>query len=162
MAQYTAQRHFFRRARTLAFYIANDGELDPHLLYHRALALGKDCFLPVLDKRSPKMDFALYRRGDKLIRNKFGIPEPAPRAPRIAADELDLVCLPLVGFDEQGNRLGMGGGFYDRTFAYRRTSVGTGPLLVGLAHQCQQVSALPMQPWDVPLDMIATDAGLYP
>ena len=66
--------------------------------------------------------------------------------------------MPLVGFDEQGTRLGMGGGFYDRSFAFRRQRRHwTGPQLLGLAHGCQKVSQLPTAPWDIPLDGIASD-----
>ena len=154
-------QHVFRNARHIAFYIANDGELDPKPLVRRALALGKHCYLPVLDRHSSAMRFALYRPGDKLQRNRFGIPEPLQRVPRIAGAELDLVCLPLVGFDLRGNRLGMGGGFYDRTFDYRRHYPKAAPALIGLAHQCQQVSALETQSWDVPVDMIVTDAACH-
>jgi 5-formyltetrahydrofolate cyclo-ligase len=154
-------QHVFRNARHIAFYIANDGELDPEPLIRRALALGKHCYLPVLDTRSSAMAFARYRPGDKLWRNRFGIPEPIPRVPRVAGDELDLVCLPLVGFDLQGNRLGMGGGFYDRTFSYRRHYRKAAPVLVGLAHQCQQVSTLGAQSWDVPVDMIITGTACH-
>jgi 5-formyltetrahydrofolate cyclo-ligase len=153
--------HGFRKAKHVALYIANDGELDPHLLAKRAVALGKTCYLPVLDPRRPAMTFARWQPGDKLIRNRFGIPEPLPQAPRLSPEKLDLVCLPLVGFDDQGNRLGMGGGFYDRTFAYRHTYPKSKPLLVGMAHACQQVPSLPVQPWDVPLDMILTDERRY-
>lgn len=155
-----SQQHVFRKSQHIAFYIANDGELDPSLLARRALALGKHCYLPVLSKRTCSMKFARYRPGDKLWRNQFGIPEPLPRVPRIAGRALDLVFLPLVGFDRRGNRLGMGGGFYDRTFAYRRAFPKAAPMLVGLAHQCQQVAKLPAQDWDVPLDMVATDGGI--
>ncbi len=154
-----SHQYVFLNARHIAFYIANDGELDPQPLMRRALALGKHCYLPVLDKRSSAMSFASYRPGDKLRRNRFGIPEPLPRVPRVAGDELDLVCLPLVGFDSRGNRLGMGGGFYDRTFGYRHQYPKAAPVLVGLAHQCQQVSALGTQSWDVPVDMIVTDGA---
>src|SRR5690606_40461575 len=66
--------------------------------------------------------------------------------------------LPLVAFDARGNRLGMGGGFYDRTFARAPRARTLRPRLVGLAHHFQQVASLPAEPWDIPLDAIATDA----
>lgn len=154
-------RHLFRNAKSIAFYIANDGELDPTLLLQRALALGKACYLPVLGKGTPSLSFARYRAGDKLLRNRFNIPEPLPYKEKLAGFQLDMVCVPLVGFDSRGNRLGMGGGFYDRTFAERLRYRKGRPLLLGLAHQCQQVTALPAQPWDVPLDAIATEMDFY-
>ena len=66
--------------------------------------------------------------------------------------DMKLVFMPLVGFDILGGRLGMGGGYYDKTFATRES------LLVGLAHDCQKVDSLPIESWDVPLDAIATDS----
>lgn len=145
----------FRRARRIALYLANNGELDLALVAKRALALGKECYLPVL--RGNSLDFARWRPGDRLLRNRFGIPEPMPRAPRAQCHELDMVCVPLVGFDEQGHRLGMGGGFYDRTFTYRINRRKAKPVLAGIAHECQRVDLVPIQPWDVPLDLVVTD-----
>lgn len=145
----------FRRARRVALYLANDGELNLALVAKRALALGKACYLPVL--RGNSMTFARWRPGDRLLRNRFGIPEPLPRAARVQCHELDMVCVPLVGFDLQGNRLGMGGGFYDRTFAYRVTRPKAKPVLAGIAHECQRLDTVPAQPWDVPLDLVITN-----
>ena len=102
------------------------------------------------------MEFARYRPGEKLHCHRLGMKQPLPKAPRIASDALDMVALPLVGFDQRGNRLGMGGGFYDRAFA----CIARRPLMVGMAHQGQQISAVPTDSWDVPLDWIATDTQL--
>lgn len=154
LADYLQKKPAFRDATHIALYIANDGEIDPSVVARRALALGKRLYLPVLHPHLPHMRFARWRPGDKLIRNRFNIPEPAPKAIQLPANKLDMVCMPLVGFDSSGNRLGMGGGFYDRTFAYRLKQRKAKPLLVGIAHRCQHVPALPAQPWDVPLDMI--------
>lgn len=159
IAHHLMLKRIFRKAQHIALYIANDGEVDPSVLVRRALAQGKRIYLPVLHAHLPRMVFARWRPGDKLLRNRFGIPEPLPKAQRLPANKLDLVCMPMVGFDPKGNRLGMGGGFYDRTFAYRLTQRNAKPLLIGMAHHCQQVPALTTQPWDVPLDMIATDKG---
>jgi 5-formyltetrahydrofolate cyclo-ligase len=73
--------------------------------------------------------------------------------------KLDVVLLPLVAFDRRGNRLGMGGGFYDRTFAPRGRGRVSAPRLIGLAHGFQQVAELVDQPWDVPLRGVLTDSG---
>ena len=84
------------------------------------------------------------------------------RKQQVKAWRLDLVLVPLVGFDPQGNRLGMGGGFYDRTFAYRgRRKHTSRPCLIGLAHECQRVEHLPCAGWDIPLDGVITDCRRY-
>jgi 5-formyltetrahydrofolate cyclo-ligase len=153
---------WFRHSDNLAFYLANDGEIETSLLMHVALDLGKHCYLPRIDRSSrPLMQFARYRRGDRLLRNRFGIAEPLPRATLIAADELDLVLMPLVGFDTCGGRLGMGAGYYDRSFSGKRLRPKTGPRLIGLAHDCQRVDLLPINAWDVPLNGVVTDTATY-
>jgi 5-formyltetrahydrofolate cyclo-ligase len=92
----------------------------------------------------------------RLQRNRFNIPEPR-RARPLAAQQMQVILLPLTGFDAQGNRLGMGGGFYDRSLrAPRRRHP---PLLVGVAHTAQQVDELPTEAWDIPLDKVVTDSG---
>jgi len=153
---------WFRHSDKLAFYLANDGEIDTALLMHVALDLGKQCFLPRIDRSTqPLMQFARYRRGDRLIRNRFGIAEPLPRATLIAPAELDLVLMPLVGFDRHGGRLGMGAGYYDRSFAHKRLRPGAQPTLIGLAHECQRLELLPNNDWDVPLDGVVSDTATY-
>ena len=162
LAQRTLRSHWFRQARNIAFYLANDGEIDPSLLLQTALDAGKNCFLPrIVDPINPHMVFAQFRRGDALQHNRFGIAEPTPQASSIAATELDLVLMPLVGFDLRGNRLGMGGGFYDRTLAYKRQIPDARPCLIGLAHECQRVATLPADKWDIGLDGVITNGAAY-
>lgn len=159
LALIAGRQVWFERARRLAFYLASDGELDPAPLMALAQAAGKHCFLPFLDPvHHDRMHFLPYREGDNLVPNRYGIPEPDVHLTHAApAWTLDVVLLPLVAFDRQGNRLGMGGGFYDRTFARLRRAKGNAPLLVGVAHSFQEVDALPAEPWDVPLNAIATE-----
>lgn len=96
-----------------------------------------------------------------MIVNRFGIPEPDRNAKRLPSRLLSVVLLPLVGFDSDGNRLGMGGGFYDRTFGYAIHSSARRPRLIGVAYECQRsADGLPRRPWDVPLDGVVTEAGL--
>ena len=96
-----------------------------------------------------------------LRQNRYGIGEPAGlRYCAIAPAQLDIVLLPLAGFDKNGGRLGMGGGFYDRCFAFKKRSAQQKPLLIGIAHHCQEVSALPVDNWDIGLDMIITDRAV--
>ena len=93
--------------------------------------------------------------------NKFGIAEPKPDVSAIILPgQLDIIFMPLVAFDDQGQRLGMGGGFYDRTLASLPQGCNK-PLLVGLAHQCQQVDMVPAEPWDVPLPRVLTPYKLW-
>jgi 5-formyltetrahydrofolate cyclo-ligase len=153
-----ARRPEFRRARAIALYRAADGEIDPLPLVRLARRLGKRPYLPVL-RPGGRLGFVAWRSGARLRRNRFGIAEPvgAPLAPQ----RLDLVLLPLVAFDHRGGRLGMGGGFYDRTFAWRiKAGISRRkPLLVGVAHAFQQVACLPREAWDVPLAAVATERG---
>lgn len=155
----------WRKARQIALYLPNDGELDPTPLALAAWHAGKRVYLPVLAPIGHgQLWFRRYAADTRLIRNRFGIPEPAPASPRIRTRQLDLVLTPLVAFDHRGQRLGMGGGFYDRTFSFlAHRLVWQNPRLVGVAHHFQQVEELPAEPWDVPLFAIATDQGLlYP
>ena len=115
--------------------------------------------LPVLQP-GKRLRFAPWRAGDPLLQNCFGIPEPDLQpSSLIDPEELDHVLLPLIGFDASGQRLGTGGGYYDRSFAFRRGQR-RAPRLIGIGYACQQVEALPAADWDVPLDLIATERGL--
>lgn len=152
----------FIRARRIAAYVAIGGEIDPHPIVDHALALGKAVFLPILRGLEP-MAFAPYAASTPLVPNRYRIPEPAVAASQwLAPRQLDLVLTPLVAFDEYGNRLGMGGGYYDRSFAFLRASALPHPYLLGLAYDLQKVERLVREPWDVPLHGIATEARFYP
>jgi 5-formyltetrahydrofolate cyclo-ligase len=154
-----ARNAMFLRAQRIAVYVAADGEIDTSLLRKRAWQLGKRIYLPVLHPLRPRqLVFVEYKVGDRLLRNRFGIPEPKAMRAAIPPWRLDLVLMPLVAFDAAGNRLGMGGGFYDRTFSLARQAMWPRkPKLCGVAHQLQQVPALPARVWDVPLKTVFTD-----
>lgn len=148
----------FRRAAHLAFYLPNDGEISPLIAMKRLTRQGHACYLPCLAGKS--LVFRRYRPGEKLVTNRFGIPEPSHRRGNtLSAKQLNIIFLPLVGFDAAGNRLGMGGGFYDRTLS--QLPPRNRPLLVGLAHELQRVDKLPVQRWDIPLDAVVTDHRIY-
>ncbi len=153
----------FIRADRVAFYLASDGEISPQPLLELALKMGKRCYLPVLHPiRHNRLWFVRYRPGCPMQRNRFGIDEPHDKLnPRVPAWSLDLVLLPLVAFDPQGGRLGMGGGFYDRSFAFKTRQTRRSPTLIGLAHELQKVERLPLASWDIPLAGIASDRRLY-
>lgn len=159
-----AQQPQFRRARHIALYLPNDGEIDPRPLLREAQRRGKRTYLPVLSAwPRTKMVFQRITRHEKLAGNRFRILEPRPQPARQRKIwALDLVLLPLVGFDDRGGRLGMGGGFYDRSLAYlRQRKNWHKPTLLGLAHECQRVDALAMASWDVPLQATVTNKAWY-
>ncbi|MCB4795304.1 5-formyltetrahydrofolate cyclo-ligase [Pseudomonas sp. NP21570] len=159
-----AQHPRFRRARHIALYLPNDGEIDPRLLLQAAQRRGKATYLPVLNPwPRTRMVFQRIEPGEQLRRNRFGILEPVIRTARQRRVwALDLLLMPLVGFDGKGGRLGMGGGFYDRSLAYRAMRKKSHkPTLLGLAHECQRVDRLPLESWDVALQATVTDQGWY-
>lgn len=149
----------YRSADRIAAYAGLEGELDPAPLVKAALGAGKALYLPrVLDARH--MEFVRWETGQPLRENRFGISEPFPDPERtIAPDELDLVLLPLLGFDAQGNRLGFGAGFYDRAFAFRQRTH-TRPVLCGYAYAWQETPMLEAAEWDVALDAVTTEQGV--
>jgi 5-formyltetrahydrofolate cyclo-ligase len=151
----------FARARHIALYLPVGGEIDPGPIAARARARGKRTFLPVLHPLAhDRMLFVAWDERTILRRNRLDIAEPASLRGAVRPWQLDLVLAPLVAFDGRGNRLGAGGGFYDRTFArVRMARWPRRPLLCGLAHAFQQVPALPVRHWDVPLQRVFTDRG---
>ena len=154
----------FRQSRRIGFYLASKGEMDPSPLMKQALQSGKQVYLPVLRQRPEHgLWFAPFRTGDNLIPNRFGIHEPKFQYRRVVMPwALDMVFVPLVAFDQFGNRLGMGGGYYDHTFAYKMLRTHwKGPRLIGLAHEFQGVHSLPIEPWDIPLDAVLTEQQLH-
>lgn len=144
----------FKQINHLAIYLANDGEINPALLKQSKFKL----YLPVIKKKS--LCFVRYRPGQEMRKNRFAIAEPKRLQKLKTAAQLDAIALPLVGFDDQGRRLGMGGGFYDRALANLPRQRQRRPSLLGLAHSCQQVSACPQEPWDIPLDAVITEKGV--
>ena len=146
-----------RRARCIAAYLAHRGEMSCEPIIEWALGRGKTVLLPVVTGQH--MRFAPYRPGDTLVSNRWGILEPDWRPGRwVSARRPGVVLTPLVAFDAAGNRLGQGGGYYDRAFAFRKTSSHwKRPLLIGLAYNFQQVGKLEAKPTDVPLDTAITN-----
>ena len=155
----------FRNAGRIALYLPMDGEVDCLPLLEAAMGDGKQVFLPQLPGRYPRaMNFARLDAGTLLEPGPLGTIQPA-RGTRIAASprHLDLVITPLAAFDPRGNRIGMGAGYYDRTFAFlahRRHWIS--PRLVGVAFECQKFPSVPTDSWDVPLWSIVTEGGSYP
>ncbi|KAB2319739.1 5-formyltetrahydrofolate cyclo-ligase [Betaproteobacteria bacterium SCN1] len=167
LAAHAAMRLILRdgtllRARRIGFYLPHRGEFDLRPLIRRAQTMGRVCCLPILPRRGRIMRFGQLAADRPHLRpNRFGIPEPAGTTV-FRARQLDLLLMPLVGFDTAGHRLGMGGGFYDATLAYmRQRRHWRKPRLIGVAFECQRVTALPHDPWDMPLDAVLTEKRLY-
>ncbi|MDP2030952.1 MAG: 5-formyltetrahydrofolate cyclo-ligase [Thiobacillus sp.] len=157
-----ALRHgLLLRARRIGVYLPHGGEFDAHLLLNQILLMRRECYVPVLPQRGRVLRFARIERDSRMTRNRYGIAEPLDTRP-LRARQLDLLLMPLVGFDHQGFRLGMGGGFYDATLAFMRHRRNwRKPRLVGVAYECQRVESLPHDPWDMPLDAVLTERQLY-
>lgn len=167
LVQQAQQFAELEHAQHIALYLSNDGELDTAPLLRNLQQQGKTLYLPVLHPFTP--GYLLFQRYDAntlMHLNKFGIREPRPDVTAICLPtQLELIFMPLVAFDDQGQRLGMGGGFYDRTLAgclaRPDQTPQQVPLLVGIAHQCQQVHAVPAEPWDVPLALVLTPEKIW-
>lgn len=153
--------YVFKQSHHIAFYLANLGEVDPSWLLHYAQNQGKSLYLPALHPtQKNRLVFIKATSSTKLVKNCFGIPEPCVHShPWCPAWKLDMVITPLVAFDLQGHRLGMGGGFYDRTFAFKKQRRPK-PVLVGLAYEFQQCGHLPHNDRDIQLDWVATPKRL--
>ena len=143
----------------VAGYWAMQGEVPLHLLQMRLPETLVWC-LPCVQPDGTLL-FAPWRPGDPLVANRYGIPEPdLERASLLAPTDLALVVLPLLGYTGDGQRLGMGGGYYDRSFAFRKHAPAP-PWLVGAGYSFQQLDSLQAQPWDVRLDAVATERGIF-
>ncbi len=144
--------------RRIALFLSMAEEIDTGPLMARARARGCRIHLPrVTDYRRNLMRF--FASGTGLVRGQYGILEPVAGLP-IKASQLDVVLMPLVGFDARGNRIGMGKGYYDRALAFRRGRPRLKlPLLVGLAFECQRAEALPVHAHDVSLDRLVTETA---
>ncbi|MCY3940952.1 MAG: 5-formyltetrahydrofolate cyclo-ligase [Gammaproteobacteria bacterium] len=150
-----------QRARCIAAYIAHRGEMPCEPIIDWALGRGVNVLLPVVVGRH--MRFAPYDPGEALAPNRWGILEPEWRPARwVSARRPNVVLQPLVAFDSGGNRLGQGGGYYDRAFAFRNiASRSRRPLLVGLGYDFQQVGQLDAKPTDVPVDAVVTERQIH-
>ncbi|MGN6519355.1 MAG: 5-formyltetrahydrofolate cyclo-ligase [Dokdonella sp.] len=152
----------FMTDRRIGGYWAVEGELPLAALMGGLRARDQLYYLPVLGE-DRGLRFAPWRPGGAIAANRFGIPEPVVAAGELLAPaDLDVVLVPLLGFDRRGHRLGFGGGWYDRSFAFlaSRSDVGK-PVLVGVGYALQEIDAIDAQPWDVRLDYVATERELF-
>lgn len=149
-------------AQHIALYITADGEIDTKPLIEWLWQQGKEVYLPVIHPFSHgHLLFLRYASNTPMVLNQYAIAEPKlDQTQIIPVAQLDLICTPLVAFDANGHRLGMGGGYYDRTLEPWFDSE-LGPKAIGLAHDCQQVDSLPIESWDVPLPKIVTPSQIW-
>ncbi len=149
-----------RAARRIGLYLASDGEIDPATFVKWAWAQQMKCYLPVIPtEKNRVMQFAEYHAQSVMKNNRYGIPEPQSESKdQLQAVQLDVILMPLVAFDRSGNRIGMGGGYYDRMLAFKsQQPYHQAPELIGLAHSFQQLHEISPAAWDIPLDGIATE-----
>ena len=159
LAQSLEQLPEFLVDRHIAGYWAVAGEMPLHAAFANLRAREQSYYLPLIGEAN-LLRFAPWTPGAPLRQNRYGIPEPEA-AETLAPNELDVVLLPLLGFDRYGNRLGMGAGYYDRSFAFLHDAVRPArPVLVGIGYHFQEVAPMTPEAWDVRLDFIATDREL--
>ncbi len=155
----------FNSATDVALYLANDGEIDPGEIVSLCFRRHKRVYAPVIQANRPdaRLTFAPWRTIHPWVRNRYRIPEPnVSLRDHRRPEQLDLIFMPLVAFDAAGQRLGMGGGFYDRTLSARgHRKIFRKPRLIGIAHEFQKVEKIPADAWDVPLDGILTNERFY-
>ena len=155
------QSRLLEAAKHIAIYLPVKGEADPTLLLKISELTNKQFYLPVLSStKQNHLAFAKYDEATVMKLNRFKIPEPDVQQNELLEDltTLDCVITPLVGVDNAGNRIGMGGGFYDRTFAFKKTSK-TKPLLIGFCYDLQLIAPQTPQRWDVPVDAIISQSS---
>jgi 5-formyltetrahydrofolate cyclo-ligase len=138
-------------AVSVALYLAGDGEVDLAPWAHDAWQRGQALALPCIGTDAA-MEFRTYTPSTKLAPNRFDIPQPVDSP---VVEDFECALAPLVAFDDNGTRLGMGGGFYDRYFGEHDIR------LIGVAFACQRSARpLPRDSWDVRLDAIVTEIGI--
>jgi len=153
----------FHRGAHVALYFPMPGEVDVRPCLELAWRRGARAYVPrIASRRKRRMLFTPWTAGGMRRTNAFGIVEPGSAVGARAVVDLDVVVLPLVGFDRRGNRLGMGAGYYDRALRRRldTTRHWRRPRLVGVAFACQELPSIPVSPWDVPLDLVVTEHGV--
>lgn len=149
----------FKNAKNIAYFHSVRGEANPAELANVA-PKHTQFYLPVIaPNKNDGLLFAPINQGTEFKNNQFAIPEPVvDSSEMINARDLDLVIMPLLGFDNSGNRLGMGGGYYDRCFAFKKEKK-LKPILLGFAYDFQKIDPISTESWDIGLDMVATESS---
>jgi 5-formyltetrahydrofolate cyclo-ligase len=151
---------FFKHFQHFACYLAQQHELDTEPLIKALWQAGKQCYLPRIDPQIPQaMHFVPYAINTPLVANRYGILEPSTEVSAVPITRLEVVLVPLLAFNAHGQRLGAGGGYYDKTFASQKISPASPPLLIGYAYACQEIADIPIESWDIGLNGIITENG---
>jgi 5-formyltetrahydrofolate cyclo-ligase len=150
----------FRNSNNIACYVSLDTEVSTWPIIERAWQQKKRVFAPIAEKNFI-LRFRQFDNESELSTNNIGLRQP--NHGRLAhSEELDLVFVPLVAFDSYRNRIGMGGGYYDRAFSFLANNTeNTKPALIGLGFDCQQVEKIRANPWDIPLFRIFTETAEF-
>ena len=153
----------FQEAKSIAMYLANDGEIDPVEVMKWCWKNDRRPYVPIIiPEKGTTLLFAELHEDTKFVENRFGIKEPITSPQMLVeASALDLVLMPLVAFDSHGSRVGMGGGYYDTTFEFISSRSASKPDLIGIAHEIQKVEVINAESWDIPLSQVVTDRGIY-
>lgn len=149
----------FKHSQSIACYFAVENEFDCAPIITAIWDAKKNCYLPILSKTST-LAFGAYESNTILKLNRYHILEPDTSS-YFPLEQLDLVLMPLVGFDLQGHRLGMGGGYYDRTFQFLHDKTSHKPFMLGLAYELQKMEHIPVDPWDISMNGVLTEEQLY-
>lgn len=163
LIRFVKQSGFLARYQKFGFYFPAQYEINCLPLLNELLFLKKQCFLPQIHKRYERLLYfsLLTKKTQNWYLNRYHILEYASET-RLRARQLDILFMPLVAFDEVGFRLGMGGGYYDKTLAYlKQRRFWKKPIRVGLAFECQKVVRLKPDLWDIPLDYVITEKQIY-
>lgn len=154
-----AKMPLFQASQHIGCYYPMPDEFDCLPLIQTIWKAGKKCYLPSLIEDEKKLHFMAYHEKDVLQLNRYRIYESMNQE-KIPSTQLDIVLVPLVGFDLAGHRLGMGVGYYDRTFAHLRASTEKKCYLFGLAYAMQCVDRIPYDTWDISLDGVITEEDI--
>ena len=160
ITQQFTQLPLYQEAEHIAVYLATPNELNLHDIIQHCWRQQKKLYLPVIHQS--QLHFYPYRPNTSLIKNQYNIFEPETNTPSLDSKQLDLVLMPLVAFDTHGHRLGMGKGFYDKTFHYlNQNPRPSTPFLLGISYECQQCSKLSINQFDITCNAILTYKKFY-
>lgn len=153
--------HYLKNSTKIAIYLSYKNEIKTDQIIKWCWDNSKKIYLPVIDPvNKNKLLFIRYTKKTKLVLNKFNIYEPEIEITNtISPKDLDLIITPLVAFDNNCNRLGTGGGFYDRALAPFKKSLK--PIAIGIAYDFQQVNNLIVNSWDIPMQSIFTPKKIW-
>lgn len=153
----------YQQSQHIAIYLSNDNEIDPSPILQDIFNKNKCCYLPIIDPIKPRqLLFMPYYQDTPLQTNCYGILEPELITDKVRdPKQLDLVIAPLVAFDSQCHRIGMGGGYYDNTFRFLSSCQLERPSLIGIAYEFQRVESITQDHWDVQLDGVITEQQIW-